>query len=86
MKPGLEKRFDISAAARADQSGPNLFPLDDDQCGERFDLESLEQVGTLLAGNAIELERSVVAATLQNLRQKTLRASTRARLRRVEEN
>jgi hypothetical protein len=61
------------------QASRDGVALHDDEGRERLDLEMLEEVGALLLGDAHHLERPVVPAPLQHLREEALDASTMPR-------
>ena len=64
LEPRSEEAFDIPAAPRVRQ--PPLGPLvrDDDEGGNRLDLEPLDEVAVGVGVDSQELERFVVRAPL----------------------
>ena len=85
-KPGRKELLDVAAAAWAFQAGADDLVLDDDERRKRLDREALEQVGSRILLDAVELERLVVAAPLEHLREESLDTSTVARNTRMEEH
>src|SRR5215212_10456637 len=86
VQPGGEEPFDVAAAARRLEPPRHCLALDDDQRRHRLDPEVLEEIRTLFLGHADDLERPVVAATLENLREEPLDTPTMAGQCRMEED
>ena len=85
-EPGREERLDLPAAARFLELRPDLLRLDDDERGQLDDAEALGEVGPLLVVDAVERERPVVAAALEDLREEALDAAAVPGQVRVEED
>jgi hypothetical protein len=86
LQPGGEEALDVAAAARPLEAPRDGTPLHDDQGRHRLDLEVLQQVRALLLRDADDLERPVVAPSLQHLGKEPLHTSTMSGQCRVEED
>src|SRR3954449_6035002 len=85
-QPGGEEALDVAATTWFFEAAGDCASFDDDECGHRVDLEVLEQVRTVLLGDAHELERPMVAPSLQDLREKALDTPAMPGQRRVKED
>src|SRR5262245_35288094 len=86
VKPGGEEAFDVAAAARLLEAACDGAALDDDQRRHGLDAEPLQQVRALLLRDPHDMERAMVPAALQHLRQEALDPPTMAGQCRVEED
>src|SRR5947208_906340 len=85
IKPWREEALDFPAAAGALEASRDGSALHDDQRGDGLDLEAFEQVGPLLLGDPDDVERPVIPAALENLRQESLDSSAMSGDARMEE-
>jgi hypothetical protein len=86
LQPGREEALDLPAAARPLEARAHGLAFDDDEGRHGGDREALDEVGALLFVDAVELERAVVAASLEYLGEEPFDTATGARDRRVEED
>jgi predicted oxidoreductase len=86
VEPGSEKALDLPAAARALEAGADDLVLDDDEGRHRVDPKALDEVGALLLVDAVELERAVVPAALEHLREEPFGTTAGAGNGRIEEH
>src|SRR6476660_1490956 len=86
VEPGRQETLDVPASSWPLEPGRDGLLLDDDEGGNRLDLEPLVQVRPLLLRYQHDVERAVVAAPLQHLREEALNAPTMAGQARVEED
>src|SRR6266536_2238351 len=75
VEPGGEEPFDLPAASWLFQTTGDRVSLHDKQGRDGTDLEAREQIRALLLGDVHDLERPVVPAALQHLREKALDAA-----------
>src|SRR5262249_40460470 len=79
LQPGSEEALDLPAAARPFEPGAHGLSFDDDERRHRPDREALDEVRPFLLVDAVELERAVVAASLEHLGEEPFDAATGAR-------
>src|SRR5213078_162688 len=72
VQPGLQEGLDLAATARLLEPCADRLALDDDERRKGRDVEAIDQVGSLFAGDAVELERLVVSPPLQHLGEESL--------------
>src|SRR5204863_4153819 len=84
-KPRGEERLDVLAAPGALEARGHSA-LVDDEGRDTFDVELLEEIGPLLALDAVDAERAVVAPMLQDLSEEALHAPAVARPAGVEKD
>src|SRR5215218_1238551 len=85
-QPGLEEPLDVAAAARLLEPCQDPLALDDVERRHALEVEALGQIGSLLAVDAVDLERFVIPALLQDLGEEPVHAPAPPGLRRVEED
>src|SRR5579862_1523429 len=85
-QPGVELRFELATAARGDDPLAKLPVLHDADRREILDAELLREVRPFVDRHPHELERVVVAAALQHLRDEALDAPATPGLRGEEED
>jgi hypothetical protein len=72
VQPGREKPLDVAAAARPLQARSDLPSLDDDERRQLVDGEALDEIRPFFARDAVQPERAVVPAALQDLSEEAL--------------
>jgi len=85
-EPGAEEALDHLTAAWLHKATAHMIVLDNDERGCAFDAKALDEVGSLVLVDAVELEGGVVVSALQHLGEEPVDAAGRARDRRVEED
>src|SRR5581483_6560230 len=85
-QPGGERGLEIAAATRCDDPLSHLAVLDDEKRRDFLDLEARREVGTPVDGHLDQVERVVVAAALEHLRQEAFRAPAPSGHGRVEQD
>src|SRR5437868_601996 len=85
LKPGREEVLDVFASA-GEQTSLHAAVLDHAQRRQLFDAKLLRELGPLVDVDVVDLERFVVPASLEHLREVRLDAAATARLVRVEED
>jgi len=86
LQPGSEEALDLPAAARPLEACAHGLTFDDDKRRHRGDGEALDEVRTLFFVDAVELERAVIAASLEYLGEEPFDTATGARDGRVEKD
>src|SRR3954471_18836189 len=85
MEPRCQRLFELLAASRSDDPHLHAPVVDDADRRQLVDTEMIDQLGMTFRAHAHELERLVVVAPLQHLREERLDTATRARRLTVEE-
>lgn len=86
MKPGGELGFQLAASGRCHDPFLDAPPVDDEQRRHLVHEEPLGEIGPPVDGNLDELERVVVAAALQHLREVPLGPPASSGDGRIEED
>src|SRR5438552_9805961 len=77
--------LELGTAARRDDARDHTPALDDAQRRQLLDPEPVDQIWTVLGGDAVKRERVVVVAALQHLSEEPLHPAAASRRRRKEE-
>src|SRR2546422_9363920 len=86
VEPGRQETLDVPATSWPLEPGRDGLVLDDDEGGNRLDLEPFVQVRPLLLRHQHDLECAVVPAPLQYLREEAFHAAAVTGQARMEED
>src|SRR5689334_21026695 len=85
-QPGRQRGLEIPASGRRDDPLPHLPVLDDQERRDLLDPEARREIRAPVDRHLHHVERVVIAAALEHLRQEPLRAPAASGHRRVEED